>query len=218
MPLASIFPGEHFEPPAWIYNLMARGALAHRVYRRAVADLVVSLPSGALLLDVGTGPGYLLRYLAQERPDVYLLGLDLDFKMIRLARRGKPPPASLEWVVADVQALPFPDKTFNQIVATLSYHIWPEPLLGLEEIWRTLRPGGRAWIYEMKQETTAADLRVFAREERLPFLLLYLGFKAISRGHAIWAEDFARDLEQAGRSGWRLGQAHHLFWKGELER
>jgi ubiquinone/menaquinone biosynthesis C-methylase UbiE len=218
MGLTSFFLGAHPEPPAWLYNLMARGALARRIYRRVVADLAASLPSGALLLDVGTGPGYLLRYLAQERPDVHLLGLDLDFRMIRRARRGKPAPASLAWVVGDAQALPFPDGTFHQVVATLSYHIWPEPWVGLEEIWRTLRPGGQAWIYEMKQETTAADLRLFAQEERLPFLLVYLGFRAISWGHALGAEAFTRDLEQVGRSGWRLTHAHHLFWKGELYR
>ena len=218
MGLTSFFQHEHPEPPAWLYNLMARGALARRIYQRAVADLAASLPAGARLLDVGTGPGYLLSYLARERPDVHFWGLDLDFKMIRLARRGNPPPASLAWVVGDARALPFPDGTFHQVIVTLSYHIWPEPLVGLEEIWRTLRPGGRAWIYELKQETTAADLRVFAQEEGLPFLFVYVGFKAISWGHAVRAEEFARNLEQIGKSGWRLTQAHHLFWKGELKR
>lgn len=218
MRMTSNFLGQHPEPPAWLYDLVARGALARRIYKRTVADLAASLPSGALLLDVGTGPGYLLRYLAQERPDVHLLGLDLDFQMIRRARRGKPALASLEWVVGDAQALPFADGTFHHIVATLSYHIWPEPLAGLDELWRSLRPGGRAWIYEMKRETTAVELRLFAQEERLPFLAVYLGFKVISPGHSLLAEDFATDLKQAGKSGWRLSQAHHLFWKGELYR
>ena len=218
MGLTSFSLFEHPEPPAWLYNLMARGALARRIYRRVVADLSGSLPSAARLLDVGTGPGYLLRYLARERPDVHLWGLDLDYKMIRLARRGNALPASSAWVVGDARALPFPDGTFHQVVATLSYHIWPEPLMGLQEIWRTLRPGGRAWIYELKREATADDLRSFAREERLPLLLVYLGFKATSWGHAVRAEDFTRNLEQVGRPGGRLTQAHHIFWKGELYR
>jgi ubiquinone/menaquinone biosynthesis C-methylase UbiE len=216
--LASLFPGGHFEPPAWIYNLMARGALARRIYRRFVADLVVSLPAGVRLLDVGTGPGYLLRYLARERSDVHLWGLDMDFKMITLAPRGNPLPTSLAWVVSDVQALPFPDETFHQIIATFSYHTWSDPIAGLQEIRRTLKPGGRAWIYEMKQEATAADLRSFAQEERIPFPLVYLGFKAVCWGHALRREDFAGALEQVGRPGWRLSQAHYLFWRGELER
>ena len=127
MKLTSFFPGAHPEPPAWLYNLMARGALARRIYRRVVADLAASLPPGALLLDVGTGPGYLLRYLLQERHDVHLWGLDFDFKMIRRARRGNHLSASLAWVVGDAQALPFPDGTFHQVVATLSYHTWLEP-------------------------------------------------------------------------------------------
>jgi hypothetical protein len=36
MDLTSYFLGEHPEPPVWLDNLMARGALARRVYRHAV--------------------------------------------------------------------------------------------------------------------------------------------------------------------------------------
>jgi len=211
--------GRHPEPPAWLYNLMARGLLARRLYRRVVADLAPTLPPGARVLDVGSGPGYLPGYLAQERPDVRLWGLDLDYRMIRLARRQENLLASaLEWLVGDAQALPFADGRFDQVVATLSLHIWPDPLAGLRELRRTLRPGGRAWIYEMKRETGAGELRAFSQEEGLPFPLVYLGFKSVSWGHSLRAGDFAAALRQAGEGGWRLDTVHHLFWRGELVR
>ncbi len=211
--------GRHPEPPAWLYNLMARGLLARKIYRRVVADLSPSLPPGAYLLDVGTGPGYLLGYLAQERQDVRLWGLDLDYRMIRLARRKENPPAStLEWVVGDALALPFGDGMFDQVVATLSLHIWPDPQAGLKELRRTLRPGGRAWIYEMKRETGAGELRAFSQEEGLLFPMVYLGFKSVSWGHSLRAGDLAAALQQVGEGRWRLDTVHHLFWRGELEK
>ena len=211
--------GRHPEPPAWLYNLLARGPLARRIYRRLVADLAPGLPPGARVLDVGTGPGYLVGYLVQERQDVRFLGLDLDYRMIRLARSKKNPPGSApEWVVGDALALPFGGGIFDQVVASLSLHIWPDPQAGLTELRRILKPGGRAWIYEMKRETGAGELRAFAREEGLPFPLVYLGFKSVSWGHSLGARDLAEALSQAGEGNWRLDTVHHLFWRGELEK
>ncbi len=209
--------GRHPEPPVWLYNLMARGPLAHRIYRRLVADLAAGLPPGAKVLDVGTGPGYLLGYLGRERPDLDLWGLDLDYRMIRLARRKKHAPGSTaQWLVGYALALPFGDAVFDQVVASLSLHIWPQRQRGLKELRRILKPGGRAWVYELKRESAAGDLRAFAREEQLPFPLVYLGFRAVSWGHSLRAADFARALGQAGEEGWRLDTVHHLFWRGEL--
>ena len=94
--LTSFFRGAHPEPPAWLYNLLARGALAGRIYRRIVADLAASLPAGALLLDVGTGPGYLLRYLLKERPDE-------DFYPLAFA----PAIFLSDWRLGNAFALPY---------------------------------------------------------------------------------------------------------------
>jgi|GEM_PF-2420702 ubiquinone/menaquinone biosynthesis C-methylase UbiE len=211
--------GRHPEPPPWLYNLLARGPLARRIYRRLVADLAPGLPPGARVLDVGTGPGYLLGYLAQERQDVQLWGLDLDYRMVRLARRKKHPPGPIpEWVVGDALALPFGDAVFDRVVASFSLHIWPDPQGGLKELRRLLKPGGRAWIYEMKRETGARALRAFSREEGLPFPLVYLSFKSASWGHSLGARDLTAALGQAGEGNWRLDTVHHLFWRGELAK
>ena len=60
---------------------------AYVIYRRLIHDLAGSLPPGTRLLDVGTGPGYLLGYLARDRPDLSLWGLDFSPDMIRRARQ-----------------------------------------------------------------------------------------------------------------------------------
>lgn len=208
------------EPPAWLYAWMARGPMFHRIYRRLAADLAVNLPVGACLLDVGTGPGFLLGHLARERPDLRLCGLDLDYRMIRRGRRvepGWPLKSSRQLLVADALALPFAAGVFHQVLATFSLHNWPEPAAGVREIIRVLRPGGGAWIYEMNPQASAAELRSFAREEKLPFLLVYLGFKTVSRHHGLRAEDFARTFEQSGVARWQLQPAHHLFWRAVVE-
>jgi ubiquinone/menaquinone biosynthesis C-methylase UbiE len=206
------------EPPPWLYVRLAQGPIFRLIYRRLGADLAGSLPRGARLLDVGTGPGYLLDHLAQKRPDLHLFGLDLSYSMIRRSRlRAGPYLAPLKFLVADALALPFPNGIFDQVLATFSLHNWEEPGVGVREVRRVLRPGGRAWILEMNREAPISDLRTFAREEKIPFPLLYLGFRTVSWQHGLRARDFKAIFPQAGAVRWHLRPVHHLFWRGELE-
>ena len=171
MTLTALSRGQHLEPPPWLYARLARGSLMRLIYRRLIHDLAGSLPPGTRLLDVGTGPGYLLGYLARERPDLSLWGLDFSPDMIRRARqRATAPPAAPRWLVADACRLPFAAGVFGQVVASFSFHIWPCPVAGLTELRRVLTPGGRAWVYELRREATLRDLRAFARETRAAVL------------------------------------------------
>ena len=189
------------EPPAWFYAWMARGPMFRRIYRRLAADLAAGLPLGARLLDVGTGPGYLLGHLARPRPDLSLFGMDLNYRMIR---RGRPGGVSLipsglrQFLVADALALPFAAGVFHQVLASFTFHNWQEPEAGIREIMRVLKPGGRALIYEMNLEASAQDLRRFAGEEKLPFPLVYLGFKTISQLPRPASRGFRQDLPPGG--------------------
>jgi SAM-dependent methyltransferase len=55
----------------------------------------------------------------------------------------------VEFRVCDVASLPFADASFDVAVSTFSMHHWSDPPKGLEEIYRVLRPGGIALIYDV---------------------------------------------------------------------
>jgi SAM-dependent methyltransferase len=128
--------------------------LLGQLYRRIAADVAAVAPDGARVLEVGCGPGHLSVQLAgQHRLEV--TGLDLDPAMIaraaantdRAANRGGRRPSFL---VGDVAALAFPDRSIDLVVSTLSMHHWADPAAALAEIGRVLRPGGRALIWDFR--------------------------------------------------------------------
>jgi ubiquinone/menaquinone biosynthesis C-methylase UbiE len=53
-------------------------------------------------------------------------------------------------LVGDVASLPFPDRSLDLVVSTLSSHHWNDPTAGLDEIARVLRTDGRALIWDLR--------------------------------------------------------------------
>lgn len=75
------------------------------------------LPPGGRLLDVGSASGDLPSYLLARLPGpIFATGLDIKPLHFRFAAR------SLQRVVADVRALPFPDRSFDVVTASLFLH------------------------------------------------------------------------------------------------
>jgi SAM-dependent methyltransferase len=75
------------------------------------------LPPGGRLLDVGCGSGDVPAFLLERLPGP-LLAVGLDVKTLHL--RDAPP--SVHPVVGDVRRLPFPDRSFDVVTASLFLH------------------------------------------------------------------------------------------------
>ena len=112
------------------YDTLSR-LLLGRFYGRIAADVAAVAPTGARVLEVGCGPGHLSLRLAGDH-GLEVTGLDLDPAMIQRARAnadrhgdgGRRQPSFL---VGDVAALAFPDRSFDLVVSTLSMHHWGRP-------------------------------------------------------------------------------------------
>lgn len=111
--------------------------------RRAILQRLGSLPNPATVIDVGCSTGYLLADLRTRLPDATLIGVDLVASGLRKAHTHVPDALLLQ---ADACALPLDDQCVDVAVsANLLEHV-PDDEAALSEIFRTLRPGGRAVI------------------------------------------------------------------------
>jgi ubiquinone/menaquinone biosynthesis C-methylase UbiE len=141
-------PGAFHGRSSRFYDFVSRRVL-RGMYRRLAANIAEAAPDGATVLDVGTGPGVLLVELARRRSDLRLTGVDLSADMIAAAQRNfKPFDDRTSARVADVTSLPFPDRSFDLVVSSLSLHHWDDPGAAVAELARVLRPGGRVYVYD----------------------------------------------------------------------
>lgn len=93
------------------------------------------------VLEVGTGTG-LLSY----PPSVSsVVAIDIDPELLARASHRRP---GVTLMRADVQQLPFPDGSFDAVVACLVFCTVEDPARGLAEIRRVLRPGGQLRLLE----------------------------------------------------------------------
>lgn len=130
------------------YECCAR-VLARPLYRRVVDDVrAAGLAAGAVVLDVGTGPGLVPEALVRACPGLSVVGVDLAPEMVARASGRTAGTAGLRFEVADVAELPFPDASVDLVVSSLSVHHWERPGAGLADVVRVLRPDARAWLYD----------------------------------------------------------------------
>ena len=94
--------------------------------------------AGMSILDVGCGPGY-VSAAAMER-GAKSVGIDFSSQMIGIARRTFPRAGFRE---GDAQSLPYPDSTFDCVVANFALLHLADPLRACREACRVLKPGGR---------------------------------------------------------------------------
>lgn len=145
-------------------DLHKRFSTAPQPWHRWVFERL-DLPAEARVLEVGCGPGELWRANSERIPAGWAITLvDLSAGMLDAARDWFG--ARAEYVLADVQELPFEDGSFDACVANhMLYHV-PDRGQALAELARVLRPGavlyaatnGEGHLREIRALTSRREL------------------------------------------------------------
>lgn len=119
----------------------AYGDESGRVLRARLRTVIGLLGDGpGALLDAGMGPGRLCAEMHARGFDVS--GVDVSVRMVELAR-ARLPEASERLVEGTLTALPFPQQSFDAVVATGVLEYVDRPGEAIAELSRVLRDGGR---------------------------------------------------------------------------
>ncbi len=104
------------------------------------------------ILDVATGTCDVALEIARTTPDsVRVTGADFSPEMVALGEAkvtSSPYAARIDLKVAPCEDLPFPSETFDSITIAFGIRNVVDRKLGLAEMWRVLKPGGRMIILE----------------------------------------------------------------------
>ncbi len=171
--LGHLMAKEHMPLAAWMMETIPVGPASH-------------------VLDVGCGGGMTLKMLAGLAPDGFIAGVDYAPDMVRQARSRNMADiraGRMEIVQGDVAALPFPDGRFDAVVGVETIYFWRDPLAGLREVCRVLKPGGAAATVVDTSKASAnapapqgidlrMDMRIYSAEE-LEALFRSAGFEDV---------------------------------------
>jgi ubiquinone/menaquinone biosynthesis C-methylase UbiE len=127
-----------------------------RTLARRVAE---QLRPESSVLEVAPGPGYFAIELA-KLGSYKITGLDISHTFVEIARHN----AAKENVVVEFRrgnasAMPFASDSFDFLLCRAAFKNFAEPQQALDEIYRVLRPGGKALIIDLRRDASKPSIR-----------------------------------------------------------
>lgn len=124
---------------AGVYDVFVKGInrKTHRALKQIVSDLID--PSDEVL-ECACGTGLLSTVVAPKCKR--LVATDFSEKMLKKARKNCAAFQNVAFSPADITALPYPDGSFDKVVAGNVIHLLDNPLTALGELNRVCRDGG----------------------------------------------------------------------------
>ena len=158
-----------------------------------------SMAQGPKIMVVGVGTGKNIPYYPDN---VEITAIDLTPGMLKRARqRAAVLDIEVDLQQGDVQDLVFPDDTFDEVLATFVFCSVPDPLLGLRELARVTKPGGRLLLLDHVR--AGNELAGFVMDVMNPLAVRITGAN-INR----------QTTENVRHSGWQLEHVQNMGMKG----
>ena len=171
-------------------------SFVERLFFRRFREQALSHARGDVL-EVGVGTGKNLHYYPSE---LQVTAVDFSSGMLERAHEQKE-YLGLDRVTLmkmDVEDLKFPDASFDTVISTFVFCTVPDPLKGLTEVYRVLRPGGKAVFLEHMKS-------------RNPLVNLFLGLMNLYSRPAIGTSMLRRTQENITTSGFNIILVNHLL-------
>lgn len=150
----------------------------------------ISLPPEGLILDIGCGGGGALKLMGDICSEkVHFIGADLSEDMVKMTAETCSEMIKSKRLATkkcDVNALPFANSSFVMTTAFEVIYFWEDLPQALNEIKRTLLPGGKFLVVNEMSDTGEKMCEIHQRAHDL--LNMYIPKPSELKEHLILAE------------------------------
>ena len=133
-------------------DLMSFGI--HRLWKHIAVDLA-GVRSGMKVLDLASGTGDLAsRFAGLVGSDGEVVMSDINLAMLEEGRKrmvDEGYAGNIEYMQIDAESIPFPDNSFHVVTIAFGLRNVTDKDQALREMYRVLKPGGRALILEFSK-------------------------------------------------------------------
>jgi ubiquinone/menaquinone biosynthesis C-methylase UbiE len=152
------------------------------------------LRDNSAVLEIAPGPGLLAIELARLRP-LKVIGLEISRTFVEIARaNARTAGVDVEFQEGDVASMPFKDEAFDFIMCTSSFKNFAEPQRALDEMYRVLKSGSKAWISDLRHDVSDGAIDTFVKNEMkmsgLGGAFMRYSFKRMLRPRALTRAQF----------------------------
>jgi len=180
----------------WYASLTLKSLDEFKALARRTADHV---PPGSQVLEVAPGPGYFAIELAKLGCH-QISGLDISHTFVEIARRNAV-KAGVEVAFEQGNAanMPFGSKSFDFLLCRAAFKNFSQPVRALQEMYRVLKPGGRALIIDLRKDASRQSISEAVEKMdlgRVNGLITKLTFRFMLLRRAYTRKQFEQFLSQ----------------------
>jgi ubiquinone/menaquinone biosynthesis C-methylase UbiE len=134
-------------------------------YRRSAQQVAQMVPEGGTILELAPGPGYLAIELA-KLGNYHIAGLDISATFVEIARaKAKEAGVDIDFRLGNAAHMPLADDLFDFIVCSAAFKNFAEPLKALDEMYRVLKPGGKALLIDLRPDASIEVIEKHIKED-----------------------------------------------------
>jgi ubiquinone/menaquinone biosynthesis C-methylase UbiE len=126
-------------------------------FKKLACQVAQQVEPDSRILEVAPGPGYFAVEIAKLGYRV--TGLDISPTMVEIAtRNASEAGVRVKFRQGNASNMPFEPEMFDFVLCRAAFKNFSEPARAIEEMYRVLKPGGRARIIDLRRDASMEDV------------------------------------------------------------